>query len=173
MVTNSTVYYRNNRNTRKRVYQCPHCNYHTYNCKKVLSNHINSRHRIEANRPFQCTECTRGFAQKVHLVRHLECEHEITGDLRHMKISTLMYLITPTNISPKSKRTKARREYYLSHPVLKGRDIYNKLHEYCPGSFLKNHDLHYDRKNGFITFRKLALKEGFNIQDKLQITVNL
>ena len=171
MVKNSTDYYRKNRRDRRIVYQCPHCPYHTYNCKGVILNHINSKHETESNRPYQCTECDRGFAQKADLIRHLKHEHKLSGNPVYLKVSTLLYIIAPTNTLPKSKKTKARRDYYLANPVLKSRDIFNKHHEYLPNCFLKNHDLHYDRRNEYITFHTLALKEGFNILDKPQIVV--
>ncbi len=173
MVNNSTEYYRENRRNKKVVHRCPHCNYCTCNGKIVLTNHINSKHLEERLRPFQCTECARGFAQKAHLIRHLETEHNISGDLRHAKTATLLYIISLGNNIPTSTKTKARCEYYNRYPVLKSRDIYNNKHEYTPGSFLKNHDLHYDKRKGFITVNKLALKEGFHIATKPTILVNI
>ena len=32
-----------------------------------------------------------------------------------------------------------------------------------PGNILKNHDLHYDRRKGFVEFVTLALKKGYHI----------
>lgn len=173
MVTNSTDYYRQNRRAQKVVYKCPHCNYCTHNCRITLTNHINSKHKTEESRPFQCTECNRGFAQKAHLIRHLETEHDITGGIEHSKTTTLLYIIMDGPEQPRSTKTKARCDYYKNHTVLKSRDIFNNKHEYMQGVFLKNHDLHYDRKKRFIRFQKLSLKKGFHFKEKPDIIVNI
>ncbi len=173
MVNNSTDYYRQNRRDQRVVYRCPHCNYCTHNCRITLTNHINSKHKSEEARPFQCSECNRGFAQKAHLIRHLAVAHNISGDLRHSKTTTLLYIITPGNNTPRSNKTMARSEFYKENPVLKSRDIHNGKHEYMPGNILKNHDLHYDRRKGFVEFVTLALKKGYHISEKPEITVNL
>ena len=115
MVTNSTDYYRQNRRAQKVVYKCPHCKYCTHNCRITLTNHINSKHKTEESRPFQCTECNRGFAQKAHLIRHLETEHDITGGIEHSKTTTLLYIIMDGPEQPRSTKTKARCDYYKNH----------------------------------------------------------
>jgi hypothetical protein len=74
---------------------------------------------------------------------------------------------------PKSTKTRARCKYYKDNTILKSRNIHNQQHEYISGVFLKNHDLHYDRRKGFITFHTLALKEGYHINEKPDITVNI
>ena len=173
MVKNSTDYYRQNRRNQRVVYRCPHCNYHTHNCRITLTNHINSRHKSEESRPFQCSECNRGFAQKAHLIRHLAVEHDVTDDIKHSKITTLLYIITLGDNVPRSTKTKARSIFYKENSVLKSRDIHNGKHEYMEGNFLKNHDLHYDRRKGFVDFVTLSLKEGYHISEKPEITVNL
>jgi len=156
----STDYYRKNRISKMVCHKCPFegCNYETTNCKIVLTNHINSFHVEEKDRPYQCTHCDRGFAQKAHLVKHVKREHEKKDTtILTTRISTILYLISTTNVIPSTKKTRSRREYYIKHGVLKGRDIFNKKHEYSSGCFLKNHDLHYDLKKGFITFEKVKL----------------
>jgi uncharacterized Zn-finger protein len=163
---NSTNYYRKNREKRNVSYKCSHCDYVTYNSKKVLENHTNSKHVEEENRPHQCTECPRGFSQLIHLTRHLEREHDIKDRLEDRKIITHLYMIYLGPEVPKSKKTKARREYYMRHRVMKGLDIYNNLHEYQDGCFIKNHDLHYDKKKGFIIFNKIPVMEGSVERDK-------
>ena len=173
MVNNSTDYYRENRQNKLFVHKCPHCNYCTHNSKITLTNHINSKHRKEEARPYQCPECNRGFAQKAHLVRHLECEHGIENHISFSKTSTILYIISLTDNYPKSKKTKARCEYYNDNPVIKGKDIHAKKHEYLPNCFLKNHDIHYDLKKNFISIHKLALKEGYIIPTRSRIVVNI
>lgn len=171
-MANSTKYYRANRINKKVSYQCSHCPYITYNNKKVLENHINSKHVLEENRPHQCTECSRGFAQLIHLTRHLEREHNIKDRLEDRKVITHLYIIELGPNTPKSNKTKARRNYYIKHRVIKGLDIYNKLHEYKDGCLLKNHDLHYDKKKGFITFNKIPLLEcGTERVKRLRIVI--
>lgn len=160
-VTTSTDYYRKNRETGSVVYRCPHegCNYSTRNCKQVLIHHINSKHTKECDRPFQCQHCERGFAQKANLIKHMKCEHGIDTSSLSNKTTTILYIIkTVKNNEPRSKNTRARRDYYKNNPTLKSRDIFNKKHEYLDGVFLKNHDLHYDIRNNFITVDKVELK---------------
>lgn len=172
MNRHSTDYYRENRRTKNIKYQCPECDYCTYDSKITLTNHINARHKDEKSKPFQCSECTRGFAQKAHLVRHLKCEHNIQ-DPKLTNISTCLYIITLTDIFPRSTKTKARRRYYMNHPILKGRDIYKKKHQYLPNTFLKNHDIHYDVKQNFITIQKIVLKKGIVLRIRPNIIVRL
>ena len=154
----STEYYRKNREKKMVVHRCPFegCDYQTTNCKMVLTNHINSCHVAEKDRPYQCSHCSRGFAQKSHLNKHLKNIHHIEPD--ETKTVCILYIISVTNVLPASKKTKARREYYLKNRTLKSVDIFKKKHEYLDGCFLKNHDLHYDLKKGFITLNKVELK---------------
>ena len=158
----STDYYRKNREKKMVVHKCPFegCDYQTTNCKMVLTNHINSCHVEEKDRPFQCMHCTRGFAQKSHLNKHLKSVHQIKPS--ESKIAYILYIISVTDTLPTSKKTKARREYYQKNKNLKSKDIFNKKHEYLEGCFLKNHDLHYDRRKGFITLNKVELKSPVN-----------
>ena len=80
MVSKSTEYYRKNRQTKKVVYKCPHCNYQTNNSKIQLVNHINAKHVQEKDKPFQCEHCNRGFAQKAHLVQHYNQYNPVKND---------------------------------------------------------------------------------------------
>lgn len=155
MVNASTKYYRTNRRTKKVRHCCPHCNYETANARIQLVNHINAKHVEEKDRPYQCDHCNRGFAQKAHLATHLSVVHNINQPA--LKVSSISYIIEPTNIVPRSMKTKARREYYFNHGVINTSDINNKKHEYLPNVYLKKHDIHYDSKKGFITLSKCRL----------------
>ena len=155
MTKNSTDYYRENKKQRRVVHSCPHCNFETTYGKCVLINHTNAHHTEECNRPFQCSCCNRGFAQKAHLETHLFVTHEI--EKTTVKISSISYIIEPTLTHPRSIKTKARRAYYLTHRVINTKDINNKQHEYLPGVYLKKHDIHYDTGKGFITLTKCPL----------------
>ena len=95
------------------------------------------------------------------------------GNIAFTKISTLLYIISLTDIHPKSKKTNARCKYYSENRVIKSKDIYANKHEYLPNCFLKNHDIHYDLKKNFINIHKLALKEGYVIPTRIKIIVNL
>ena len=70
-VAYNTQYYRNNKENKKIVHQCPHCNYSTTGPKITLKNHIMAKHTPESERPYQCLHpnCCRGFAQKKLFVR--------------------------------------------------------------------------------------------------------
>lgn len=151
----STAYYRRNRQTRRIVHKCPHCNYETLNSKIAVKNHINAKHTPESERPFQCQKCNRGFAQKAHLHIHSEKVHNIRPP--HRKIVAIAYIINNTQKEGKSKKTRARQLYYKTHQVIKTTDLNARKHEYLPNIFMKQHDIHYDRKNGFINLNKLPL----------------
>jgi hypothetical protein len=126
-------------------------------------NHINAVHVCESKRPFQCHCCSRGFAQKAHLMGHLKRVHKI--EPKPNKVTTLLYIINVTNTIPTSKNTLARRNYYMNNSALKSRDIYKKKHYYLPNTHLKNHDIHYDVKKGFITLDKIELVNTIKIKN--------
>lgn len=155
MTRNSTEYYRENRQLKKTVYKCPHCDYKSYNSRMCLINHINAKHINECDKPFQCRFCDRGFSQKAHLCVHCEKEHDVI--LNEDRIVSIAYIIKPTTQEPKSKKTKARRLYYKNNDVIKTTDLNNKKHEYLPDVFMKQHDIHYDARKGFITLHKCPL----------------
>lgn len=156
MVCGSTAYYRKNKEANKILHSCPHCDYTTSNCKVAIMNHIYANHVSEDKRPFQCSHCERGFAQKAHLIGHLKKIHDIVIPVS--KVTNILYNIAITDNIPKSSKTIARHKFYIGNPVLKSRDIYNKKHQYLPGVYLKNHDLHYDLKKGFIAVIKRELR---------------
>ena len=149
MSSKSAAYYRRNRRDRMRVHRCPHCIYETTGPKQCLAVHISARHKPEAQRPYQCDHCTRGFAQFAHLSKHLFQAHDIKPQPKK-KMSALGYFITPTAREPGSYRTRARKAYYLQHSLVRSRDLGALHHEYLPGLFLKPHDIRYDRARGFV-----------------------
>lgn len=162
MVCGSTAYYRKNKESGKVLHSCPHCDYTTTNCKTAIKNHINAIHVREDHRPFQCNNCERGFAQKAHLTGHLKKVHNIV--VIESKISYLLYNIKITDCVPKSSKTLGRHLFYIANPMIKSRDIYNKKHQYLSGVYLKNHDLHYDLKKGFITITKREIRNPIKIK---------
>ena len=155
MVNSSTEYYRENRTLRKTIYNCPNCNYSTPNSQIQLTNHINAKHKSEKERPYQCSCCERGFAQKSHLLSHKENIHGIKEE--KLKRSAVLYFITVTEKAGKSKKTKARQRYYINNTVIKSTDLTNLKHEYLDGIYLKRHELHYDFKHKFISLQKCSL----------------
>ncbi len=155
MVRNSTEYYRKNRASKKIVYQCPHCEYSTPNTKIQLTNHINAKHTPENERPYQCRYCEKGFAQKAHLHLHLSREHDV--HIPEKKLIAIAYIIKITAEKGKSKKTRARQEYYQRHAVIRTDHLNDRKHEYLPGVYMKQHDIHYDQRNGFIQLDKCSL----------------
>lgn len=155
MLNPSTEYYRRNKITQRITHKCPHCNYKTTNPKICLINHIYAKHTPEEKRPYQCYECTRGFAQKAHLDKHLEVCHNIKVEKK--KVSSISYIIKISDKLPRSTKTRARRQYYKNHKVINTNDINNLKHEYLPEVFLKKHDIHYDMNKGFINVHKCSL----------------
>ena len=155
MTRSSTEYYRINRETRRVIYPCPHCAYETANSRITLTNHIYARHTPENKKPFQCQHCSRGFAQKAHLHIHCEKVHHI--EVPRRKVIAIAYIITITEKIGKSRKTKARQLYYKNHTVIKTNELNDHQHEYLPGVYMKQHDIHYDHKNGFIALHKCPL----------------
>ena len=85
------------------------------------------------------------------------------------KNGAVLYLITPTNNMPRSYKTKARRQYYLENPKLNSRNVRNQKHWYtCKDNnvCLRNHDIHYDEKKGFIQLNKIQLKQPIRVHCK-------
>ena len=154
MVT-STDFYRQNRRLQKKVYKCTHCDYVTYNSRACLNNHINAKHTEEKNKPFQCSHCNRGFSQKAHLCIHCEKEHNVV--IKTKSIVAVAYIIKLTCKNPRSKKTAARRLYYQTKDVIKTTELNNMKHEYLPGVYMKQHDIHYDARNNYITLHKCSL----------------
>jgi len=167
----STNYYRSNRKTKKVLHKCPHCSYETGNCKIQLINHINAKHVDEADRPYQCHHCERGFAQKAHLDKHLLTVHKIKT--KKLKVVCISYMITNTSLIPRSFKTKARQTYYKQHPVINTSDINKQKHEYLPGVFIKKHDIHYDANKGFIHLEKCSLYKNNSNKIKLPRQFNI
>jgi len=163
MTRTSTEYYQQNRKTRRILYHCPHCSYETPNNKITLVNHINARHTPEDERPYQCQMCNRGFAQKAHLHIHYKKVHN--HRLPERKIIAIAYIINITTQEGKSKKTKARQLYYKNNPIIKTSELNDKKHEYLPNIFMKQHDIHYDKKNGFITLNKCPVWQNTDIPD--------
>jgi hypothetical protein len=162
----STKYYRDNRKSKRVIHSCQHCNYATTNAKICLINHINAKHVDEKDRPYQCQNCERGFAQKAHLDKHMSTIHNI--DIKPLKVSSISYIIKMANNSPKSTKTKARCEYYENHHIINTNEINHHKHEYLPGVYLKKNDLHYDNKKGFIEIDKCFL---YKSEQKLSINL--
>ena len=92
MTKNSTDYYRENKKKRRVVHQCVHCDFETTYGKCVLINHINAHHTEECDRPFQCSCCDRGFAQKAHLIVHLKKVHNVIDPRKKTAPSYILYL---------------------------------------------------------------------------------
>ena len=101
----NTSYYRRNKNKRFCVHKCPHCNYETTGPKQALKAHIWSKHTPEHQRPFQCPchHCSRGFASKANLIKHIEKYHNIkmhkhNKNILAFKIITLHQIILPEKL---------------------------------------------------------------------------
>lgn len=157
MVKTSTEYYRENKTTRNRVHMCPQCDYETTGPMCVLRNHIAAKHTPEHLRPFQCTECKSGFAQKAHLIKHLKRAHDMVDPKLMPKSTAILYIIVCTDTMPKSYKTRARIEYYKQNPHLKSTDMQQRKYRYYNDIYIKNRDINYDYRNGFIKLYKLPL----------------
>ena len=165
-VAYNTQYYRNNKKTKKIIHQCPHCNYSTTGPKITLKNHIMAKHTPESERPFQCpcNNCSRGFAQKKLLERHLQKVHNQTVDLT-INRSIVEFHVKKGKYIPASNATKNRVSYYLSkrNGILYPNDFDD--FEFLPNKKLNKNHIYYDAREGYIelqTYNKSQLKKKNN-----------
>ena len=100
-----------------KIHKCPHCNYETTGPKCILQNHIYSKHTKEEDRPFQCTQCTRGFSQKSHLIKHMKKVHNCNGP-KICKRNIVSYHIKLLNNIPVSEKAKSRMHMYKKNPII-------------------------------------------------------
>ena len=149
--SNSGLWYHSKKCGKKesKVHKCPHCDYTTSGPKCILQNHIYSKHTKEEDRPFQCKHCTRGFAQKSHLQKHMKKEHNICIECTKDR-SIVEYHIQVLNNEPISDKTKSRINLYKKNPIIKAEEISNHIFWYTKK--LKSSHLHYDSKKGYINF---------------------
>ena len=155
MTKTSTEYYRENKTLRRVVHKCPHCDYSTTGPKIALKHHIDAKHKTDEERPFQCRFCSRGFAQKSHLTNHCEKVHDIKLEI--LKQIGIKYVITIEDNQPRSKKTKARYNYYKTNLIIKSTDIKKNKHRYLDNICLKIQDLNYDSRNGYIRLVKIPI----------------
>jgi len=157
MPRTSTQYYRDNKRSKRVVHQCPHCSYQSTGPKIQLTNHVNAKHVPEAERPYQCRRCTRGFAQRAHLEKHMARVHDEVMERRTKAICMVYQIEVAEKVLPRTKKTRARQAYYTKHATITSSEINNKEHEYLPGLHLKTHDIHYDAAKQFIVLRKYPM----------------
>jgi hypothetical protein len=173
MAHRSTNYYRANKQTGKILHRCPHCEFTTTYGKANLINHINAQHTCEKDKPFQCRFCEKGYAQKANLINHLKKVHDYDTSHLERKIIGVLYNISVTDNLPKTKKTKARREYYIKNKILKSTDINSKKHEYMDGTYLSISEIQYDVKKKFISVERSQLKEPIRIKCCCHIHVKI
>ena len=75
-VNQSTEHYRKKKESGEKLV-CPHegCDFSTCYSKNNLQQHIMAKHTADEDKPFQCTHCVKGFAQKKGLNRHMDSVH--------------------------------------------------------------------------------------------------
>ncbi len=90
----NTNYYRRNKVEKFNIHKCPHCNYETTGPKSSLKAHIWSKHTPENEKPFQCPclKCTRGFASRANLHKHILKQHNIKIPKRRKVFSFIKFL---------------------------------------------------------------------------------
>ena len=115
----NTKYYRRNKKLRLNVKTCPHCNYETTGPKSSLKAHIWSKHTPENQRPFQCPcdNCSRGFASRANLHKHIKSVHEIKIPKKLRKDIVLLKLSLQKNLS------ETKNSFYNNHKIIKCSDL--------------------------------------------------
>jgi hypothetical protein len=118
-VNANTKYYRRNKKLRLNIKSCPHCNYETTGPKSSLQAHIWSKHTLENKRPFQCPcdDCSRGFASRANLHKHINSIHEIKIPTKLHKDVILLKLSLQKNLS------ETKNYFYNSHKIIKCSDL--------------------------------------------------
>lgn len=144
----SAEYYRKNKKTKNVIHMCPHCNYTTTGPKITLRHHILAKHTPEEERPFQCHHegCNRGFAQKIHLDRHMEKVHGVKKK-KGKKKKVLYYVLKMGDNTPTSKKTIERMNFYTNNNVLTPKKIKENI---SMSAF------HYDMRNGYIDVKSIT-----------------
>ncbi len=133
----------------KKLHKCPHCDYTTSGPKCQLTNHIHSKHTPENERPHQCIHCNRGFAQKMHLHKHMKRVHKIVPP-ESINRTIIEYHVTVLNKTPTSEKAQSRMKLYNKYPVIKSKHMTSLKFYYT--QILKPFHLHYDAKKGYIQF---------------------
>tara|TARA_B100001093_G_scaffold513859_1_gene586651 strand:+ start:5524 stop:6000 length:477 start_codon:yes stop_codon:yes gene_type:complete len=144
----STEYYRKNKENRKVVHKCQHCDYSTTGPKTNLKHHVLAKHTPENERPYQCPhkDCCRGFARKIHLQHHLCKVHNEKKQVGRKK-TVLYYIVNRTEKIPTSKKTRVRMGFYDNHNILT-QDIIKRN--------ISMSNLHYDMRNGYIEAKPIT-----------------
>ena len=151
----NTNYYRRNKVEKFNIHKCPHCNYETTGPKSSLQAHIWSKHTPENEKPFQCPcfKCTRGFASRANLHKHVLKQHNTKIPKRRKGI--FVYKISLQNQN-NEEISNDKKEYYNNNkfilpnnlPIVLSRDekiIYD--------------DLQYDKDKGIISLEAFTRDE--------------
>ena len=159
-VNYNTDYYRRNKEKRFKVHKCPHCDYETTGPKSSLQKHIYAKHTPEHLRPYQCSHCERGFAQKSNLQKHLFNQHSIKSDLVQDR-TICLYTFEPGPFIPTAKKTLARYNLYLERPVIKATELSELKYS---DRFLTADKIRYDVREGYIKIQTYTKKDIQNIR---------
>ena len=154
----NTNYYRRNKIERFCVHKCPHCNYETTGPKQCIQAHIWAKHTPENKKPFQCPcgKCSRGFASRANLLKHLKKVHAAIIPSKFDK-NILLYKIKCLN-RPKNNQELER---YLKYKKIKiiTKDQLNEIN-------ISLDDFYYDKLNNYIDFTCYTRKQLLEIYYK-------
>ena len=164
----ATLYYRRNKKSREKVHKCPHCDYETTGPKQALTAHIFAKHTPNEDKPFFCTECSKGFAQASNYEKHMIKFHNINPKVTKTREDRkpVAYVICFGENMPISKKTIARYEFYRSHRIIKMEEF--GVSSYIEGKTINQKDIHYDKKKGYITYKTLNEQEFLKFQKALK-----
>lgn len=164
----ATFYYRRNKESREKVHKCPHCDYETTGPKQALKAHIFAKHTCNEDKPFFCSECSKGFAQASNYEKHMIKFHDINPNVTKTREERkpIAYVICFGDFMPIAKRTIARYEFYKSHRIIKMEDF--GVATYIEGKTINQKDIHYDKKKGYITYKTLNEQEFLKFQEDLK-----
>ena len=142
----NTNYYRRNKVEKFNIHKCPSCNYETTGPKSSLQAHIWSKHTPEKGKPFQCpcNICSRGFASRANLHKHILKQHDIKIPKRRKGV--LVYQISLQN-KLDEEISNDKKKYYNSNSYI----ITDKLPIVLSrNNYIRYDDLYYDKEKNNI-----------------------
>lgn len=148
----NTNYYRRNKVEKFNIHKCPHCNYETTGPKSSLNAHIWSKHTPENEKPFQCPcfKCSRGFASRANLHKHILKKHNIKIPKRRKNV--LIYQISLQNQNDEDISNE-KKEYYMNNKFILNNNLPITISRY---ENIMYDDLQYHKSKGIITLLELT-----------------
>ena len=151
----NTNYYRRNKIEKFIVHKCPHCKYETTGPKSSLQAHIWSKHTPENEKPFQCPcfKCSRGFASRANLHKHILKKHNVK--IQKRKKNIFIYKISLQNQNNEDI-SNDKKDYYNNNKIILPNNLPIVLSRH---EKIMYDDLQYDKEKGIISLEAFTRLE--------------